>query len=114
VAGLGCFPNPKRPRVIWAGLRGEVKELEALKNQLEPGLVKLGYIPEKREFHPHLTLGRVKEMSPRDRQELATAVEQLRDTDYGDWKIERIDLMQSQLAQSGARYTVLRSFPLAF
>jgi RNA 2',3'-cyclic 3'-phosphodiesterase len=58
---LGCFPNPRRPRVIWAGISGQVEELGALQRELEAALVPLGWPPEGKPFQPHLTLGRVKD-----------------------------------------------------
>ena len=57
---LGCFPNERRPRVIWVGVRGETEEAAALREAIDQMLVPLGWEPEKRSFHPHLTLGRVK------------------------------------------------------
>jgi len=57
---LGCFPNERRPRVIWVGVRGATEEAAALKGAIDRMLAPLGWEPEKRSFHPHLTLGRVK------------------------------------------------------
>lgn len=58
---LGCFPNARRPRVIWAGVGGQLDDLIALQRALEAALVPLGWAPEGKPFHPHLTLGRVKD-----------------------------------------------------
>jgi 2'-5' RNA ligase len=82
----GCFPNCRQPRVIWVGLEeqavgrlrhlgylGASPETQAeglelgdsmlarLKRELDKVLRPLGWEPEKRPFHPHLTLGRVKD-----------------------------------------------------
>jgi RNA 2',3'-cyclic 3'-phosphodiesterase len=111
--GLGAFPGIKRPRIIWAGLRGALESLETLKSQLEPQFVELGYVPEKRPFHPHLTIGRVKEMNRRQEQSLARDLDQHRETDFGEWTVQRVDLMQSQLTPTGSRYTLVKSFNLA-
>lgn len=56
----GAFPSSSRPRV----LRLEVKagaDLELLQDRLERGAEQIGFPPEGRPFHPHITLGRVKE-----------------------------------------------------
>lgn len=58
---LGCFPNPRRPRVIWAGLGGDTAPLLALKAALDEQLAVLGRPPEDKTFRAHLTLGRVKD-----------------------------------------------------
>ena len=57
--GLGCFPNLIRPRIIWCGISGETERLLNLQQRVERVCVELGFAPEDRPFHPHLTLGRV-------------------------------------------------------
>lgn len=58
---FGCFPNPRRPRVLWVGLGGQIERLQALHNSLAELLQPIGWQPERRSFHPHLTIGRVKD-----------------------------------------------------
>ena len=61
VETVGCFPNPRRPRVVWAGVGMGGPELVALHDALEPPLLELGcYRREERQYTPHITLGRVK------------------------------------------------------
>ena len=57
--GLGCFPNPRNPRVLWVGVEQGNVELCNIAEELEKGLCRLGFKEEKR-FHPHLTIGRIK------------------------------------------------------
>src|SRR4051812_7951228 len=38
VSGIGCFPNPRRPRIVWAGVETGAAELVALHGALEPPL----------------------------------------------------------------------------
>lgn len=57
--GVGCFPSPRRPRILWAGIE-LTPRLTELKNRIDSVLEALGYPPEKREFHPHITLARLK------------------------------------------------------
>ena len=57
--GLGCFPNPRSPRVIWLGVTQGGEELCAIADALEKELARFGFKEEKR-FHPHLTIGRIK------------------------------------------------------
>ena len=58
---LGCFPHERKPRVIWAGVRGDVAQACALRASLDEMLQTLGWEPGEKSFQPHLTLGRVKE-----------------------------------------------------
>ena len=58
LAGLGMFPNRRKPRVLWAGVDGDLDELSSLQQASEDAINALGYPPEQRPFRPHITLGR--------------------------------------------------------
>ena len=61
LANLGCFPNTRRPRIVWVGLTGDTDHLIALQSNLGDRLRKgVGFEPESRTYSPHLTIGRVK------------------------------------------------------
>jgi 2'-5' RNA ligase len=106
-AGMGCFPSARQPRVIWAGLSGEVEQLQKLKTSLDHALKPLGYIPENRAFKPHLTIARVRELNTKQRQCMPKLVEQFTETKFGEWRVDRIELMQSMLSPKGAQYKVV-------
>lgn len=61
LVGLGAFPAIERPRVLWAGLGGDVDGVFALFRMLEEGLSGLGIPREARPLSPHITLGRVRD-----------------------------------------------------
>src|SRR5579872_4396893 len=75
--GLGCFPNAKRARTVWAGLSGDLESLQNLKRYLDQSFEKLDYVPETRAFHPHLTIGRVAELRPGQSQLLQREIHAL-------------------------------------
>ena len=60
LAGATAFPNYRRPRVLCLDVEAE-PGLELLQDRLERGSEPLGFPPEGRVFHPHVTLGRVRE-----------------------------------------------------
>ena len=109
---IGCFPSRKRPRIIWTGLAGELAPLETLKQNLDVAFGELGYVPEKRKFHPHLTIGRVADLKISTARKLAKEILNLGSTRFGEWQVREINLMQSVLSPKGAKYQVLKSFPL--
>ena len=111
-AGIGCFPSARQPRVIWAGLAGEVEPLQKLKEALDKKLEPLGYVPENRAFKPHLTIARVRQFNSRQRQLMPKLVEQFKETPFGEWRVSRIELMQSLLSPKGAQYKVIECVAL--
>lgn len=60
ISGLGAFPDPARPRVVWAGLDGDVEALGLLAGRVTRALEEVGFPREERPFRAHVTLGRVK------------------------------------------------------
>jgi 2'-5' RNA ligase len=105
--GIGSFPEGKRaPRVIWVGVKespGGV--LQKIQQELEDSLKELGFEPEGR-FSPHLTLGRVK--SNKNTPSLLRAITTLSGSRFGKIKVEKIDLMKSDLKPSGAEYSIIK------
>ncbi len=109
-AGLGAFPQPRSARVIWIGVREGAQGLAGLQARLEERLEPLGFPPETRPFAAHLTLGRVR--GPGRREQLAAVLTSMPAEPLGEMVLDRIELMKSDLRPDGARYSVLRSFPL--
>jgi 2'-5' RNA ligase len=71
---VGCFPNARRPRILWIGVGQGAQELCAVHDGLEPPLLELGcYRREERKYTPHITLGRVKGERPVDQLAAALA-----------------------------------------
>jgi len=58
--GLGVFPSPRRPKVIWLGVTEGSDQLSSLAEELSGEITQLGFKSEKRGYTPHLTLGRIK------------------------------------------------------
>jgi 2'-5' RNA ligase len=101
-AGLGFFPSARRPRVFWAGVEAG-PTLAEIASAIEMKLEPLSIAPEKRAFHPHLTLARLE--SPRGIPALTAAVEALGSPEFGSETFAEFHLYQSVLKRSGAEYT---------
>jgi len=110
VRGVSAFPHLKNPRVIWMGLVDGKEVLVSFQKQLEKELEKIGFGPEERAFHPHLTLGRMK--SSKAREELTGRMERHQEEEFGDFQVERIVLFKSDLKPTGPIYTSLRELRL--
>ncbi len=110
VRGAGGFPNARRPRVLWAGLAGEVEPLAALAADLGHRLAPLGYPPEDRPFSPHLTLGRARE--GRGAAGLGGALLAAGASEGVPWRADALVLVQSHLSPAGPRYEPVDRFDL--
>lgn len=110
VRGLGAFPTPIRPRVIWAGA-ADGPGFAELAADVDRALVVLGFPPEERGFTPHVTLGRVRE--PRRDPALASALTAGATRPFGMLRVARVSLMRSDLSPRGPRYTELQGWALA-
>jgi 2'-5' RNA ligase len=107
VRGLGAFPAPGRPRIVWAGLE-PAAPLATLAADLDATLGTLGFARESRAFAAHVTLGRMRE----SRRNPALADALARPTECGRLPVTRLSLMRSELHPRGARYTELTSVVL--
>jgi len=111
--GLGCFPNPRRPRVVWVGVDEPAGHLKQLKAALDRELEPLGYKAERRRFSPHLTLGRVHKRAGRgEAQGLGQVVESATLKELCRVTARQLCLIRSELRPAGAIYTTLASVPL--
>jgi len=110
--GLGAFPNPRRPRVVWIGIQAPAG-LEALHRGIEAAAATLGYPSEERPFSPHLTIGRVKQNAgPAGVQKIRSALDETKVGALGTAQVSAVHLFKSDLKPSGAVYTRLFSAPL--
>ena len=104
VTAPGAFPSLRRPRVLWLGL-AETPALRALYEDVERACAAVGLGRERRPWHPHLTLGRVRDGARVDGAALERAAGAVR---AGRTFIVRsVDVMHSELDSAGARYTCL-------
>lgn len=106
--GTGAFPNVKRPRVIWIGVRNGHAELVELAGKLDEYLPEV-FPSEARAYSPHCTLGRVKASE--------TAIElakELKDRPFGpvSWVANEIVIFESTLLPSGSVYSPIYRIPL--
>jgi 2'-5' RNA ligase len=108
IGGLGFFPNPKAPRVFWAGVDA-TSELAALAADTDRAVAALGVEKERRAYSPHLTLARLK--SPAKMESFDAAVRQLGQPEFGSFTADRFYLYLSKTGPAGSMYTKLSEFP---
>lgn len=116
IRNIGVFPNPRSPRVLWAGIESG-PELAGLAGHVEDVLSPLGFEREKRAFSPHVTLARFKDSKSKPKLDaLFSQASGKRDGEpihaFGTMTATHFHLYESKLSPQGARYSKLASFAL--
>jgi 2'-5' RNA ligase len=110
--GLGTFPNPTRPRVVWVGATGPgVAPLEGLQKEVVKAVRSIDCPPDDDRFHPHVTLGRLKPgrgPSP----DMTPLLKHYRTWAAGSFTIAEVVVFSSTLTPDGPAYAPLGRAPL--
>jgi RNA 2',3'-cyclic 3'-phosphodiesterase len=109
--GLGVFPNIKRPRVIWVGLGGDIDRLSDLRDTIQSGLNGLGFVPERRPFKPHLTIGRFKKQI-NGTSGIKDILDRHHDSISDVYCLKELILFKSDLKPKGPEYTKMYTWTL--
>jgi 2'-5' RNA ligase len=104
LGGKGVFPKRRDPRVLWIGVKDSEGKFEELHLRVETESFARGFAKEKKRFHPHLTLARLR--SQQNVRELVEAHEVLA-FDAQEIRIAELVVFRSELSSSGSRYTVI-------
>jgi 2'-5' RNA ligase len=107
--GLGAFPSPRRPRIIWCGVHENGAVLPKIAEAVESRCTELRIPPEDRAYTPHLTLARAK----KDQRipDIRTILESSANERFCALSVRELSLMESTLTHRGAIYTVLHRVP---
>lgn len=109
VGGVGCFPHPNRPNVLWIGIHEGKEVLINMAKEIDGALDRLGFPKETRPFSPHVTIGRVGKGG-----KAQPVVERMFQKGFAphSFSVQCVDLMKSQLTPQGAMYSCLQTFKL--
>ncbi len=102
VKGVGAFPSREYIRVVWAGVENE--KLKRLYSQVSDHEVEED---SDNEFSPHITMMRVRDISPGKKGKLQKTMEEFEDHVFGRLKVDRVKLFESSLGPKGPEYSVL-------
>jgi len=105
----GFFTERKLARVLWAGVEDDTA-LRHLHGKIQYGLTTIGLQPERRRYHPHVTLARLPGLDPMEAEGYAA-----RYSEYASppFTVDRFCLFSSHLSRDGAIYTLEAEYPLA-
>jgi RNA 2',3'-cyclic 3'-phosphodiesterase len=111
VQGLGVFPHPANPRVLWVGLTGSLEALHDLVDHIGILIDPLGFPPDSSPFRPHLTLARIKSGGRAVGAGLLRGRYLQTPEPIGSFPVDRMVLYKSELLPSGPRYQALWEIP---
>ena len=101
--GVGAFPNPKNPRVVWIGTDEQGGDmLIEISKKVGAVLEPLGLISDK-PFKPHITIFRIKKR----KEDIRRKLEEVKEVEFGIQKICNIKLKKSQITPAGPIYSDL-------
>jgi 2'-5' RNA ligase len=108
--GLGCFPDPAKPAVLWTGLAEGAEPFGRLAADVNKALDGLGFPEEDRPFHAHLTLARLRREGPP--VDLTALCAEHAAFDVGSTVVREVVLFESSLRPRGPAYTAVWRGPL--
>ena len=106
ISGVGRFDHGRRG-ALWAGISPK-DVVKALAAKVERACQSAGLAPERRAYHPHITLARWSGGTPR----LDRRTEQHGSLRSEPWPVRDFILYESHLGQSGAHYQSVARYPL--
>ncbi len=107
--GVGAFPNPARPRVLWAGLTAtDLTSLLALQKAIVKQVTAVGYRPDDKRFTPHVTLGRIRsDRNGKPPLDLTSILQPYLSWSAGTFLLNEVVTFASTLTSEGPEYVQL-------
>ncbi len=110
LAGVGAFPGIGSPRVLFAGVDQGEDDLVSLAGAVEIAVRQAGFPAERKPFHPHVTVGRVRQ--GRRLRKPDAWLEMAPEDGFGSFEVRSVSLIRSDLLPDGPRYSSLAVCPL--
>lgn len=93
--GIGIFGQTAEPRVLWAGVRGDIAALKNLHDNVIMATSPFGFIAEERPYHPHITLARKYKKDQKFNPECCRTP-----ISFGSWSVDRIVIYRTNLGNA--------------
>ncbi|HMM10954.1 MAG TPA: RNA 2',3'-cyclic phosphodiesterase [Bacteroidales bacterium] len=107
----GIFGSRHDPRVLWLGMQERSRQLDSLAGAVLDAMDAIGFLRDRQNFVPHLTLGRIHQLQ--DKKLFSGIVAAIPQRIYLQGVVEEVVLYESILLRQGPRYVPLERFALA-
>ncbi|GGA54245.1 RNA 2',3'-cyclic phosphodiesterase [Kroppenstedtia guangzhouensis] len=98
IEGIGQFGVPTRPRILWAGVEGNLEYLHLLYSHVIQAVESLGFPREKRPYRPHITLAKKYRFNDFPHQTMNRQFQP--DFDRSQWTVEELVLYETHIYRS--------------
>ena len=105
--GAGAFPSPERARVLWIGADDAGGRMARIAAACDEALAPLGFEPERRAFHPHVTIGRLRQVANAE-----ALVLRCTEQEFSETRASAVTLFESTIKSNGSEYAVRAQWPL--
>ena len=109
ISTLGIFGSSYNPKLIWAGLRN-TEPLIKLVTSVNSEIEKIGFYQDRQNFVPHLTLGRIKNLS--DKNLFQDIISDYKEEYFQEAVVKEVCLFESTLTREGPTYKVIEKYEL--
>jgi 2'-5' RNA ligase len=106
--GLGAFDRRGAATVLWAGVAPQ-EPLKALHKKVDQAIARTGLAPERRAYHPHITLARL----GRGADAIQPLLESKGGTVSERFRVGEFRLYESHLTAAGATHSLVERYPLS-
>ncbi|HDP34034.1 MAG TPA: RNA 2',3'-cyclic phosphodiesterase [Candidatus Hydrogenedentes bacterium] len=113
--GVGAFPSPRRPAVVWAGVETVAGDLAAVQHIAESAARHIGLPVEMKPFHAHVTLARLRKHDDSRRFSVALTpfLSQGMTPEFGyEFRAANVVLFSSTLTKYGPIHRKIEEFSL--
>lgn len=106
VEGIGVFPKPSNPKVLWLGASGN---FETLHNEVEAVLKPFNFKRDEKGFTAHATIARVKSLNKDQKNDFIDILNEFKNIELGSMQVNKMFLKKSTLTPDGPIYETLHT-----
>ncbi|RLD91143.1 MAG: RNA 2',3'-cyclic phosphodiesterase [Bacteroidetes bacterium] len=107
--GIGIFGSSYRPRIIRVNIDNS-EQLILLGNEIRQGLESLGFLNDRQNFVPHLTLGRIRQVQ--DKAFFQKSINLYKEVFFQEVPVTEIVLYESILHPKEPEYVMIERYKL--